>query len=77
MKIIKKGVDPGNKEHTTKCCNCSTIFTYQDKELDSIYRTITCPLCKYNFSPTTVRDSIIVILFAIIIISIGLLLTFN
>ena len=49
MKIIKKGKLPSTKEIKKTCYNCSTKFTYTQKDINTDVRDgnyVNCPLCK-------------------------------
>lgn len=63
MKIIKRGVVPGEKSVTTTCENCETKFKFLRQEAtqrydqrDGDYLEIHCPVCR---KIVTVANSVI------------------
>ena len=53
MKIITQGKLPEEREYTSTCSYCHTVFEYKEKEAkvthdqrDGSYVTVNCPFCK-------------------------------
>lgn len=48
MKIVKRGVDPKDKEIHQKCSKCKTEFTYTQSDVQYDFRDgdyVICPVC--------------------------------
>jgi uncharacterized C2H2 Zn-finger protein len=52
MEVLQRGVDPKDREYTSTCRSCGTVFKYKRREArevddwrDGNYLVIKCPTC--------------------------------